>query len=111
MVNQIKSINLIIPAVINQSTGLDKTLASFSYQKVINYLFEENNFVWSNQRNNRANLNPKEAFDLMLLSGILIQSFDNDSYLFYGLDAKEKLIKAHLYYNKLIEYESELWEN
>ncbi len=111
MINKIKSIDLIIPAKSNPATGLDKTLASFSYQEVMNYLFEENNFVWSNQRNSQANLKPKEAFDLMLLSGILIQSFDNDSYLFYGIDSEQELQKAHLYYNKLIEYESNLWEN
>jgi hypothetical protein len=111
MIHKITSIDLIIPAAINEATGLDKRLASFSYQEVMNYLFEENNFVWYNQRNNKSNLNPKEAFDLMLLSGILMQSCENNSYLFYGIDSKEELQKAHLYYNLLIEYESNFWEN
>lgn len=111
MINKIKSIDLIIPAKSNPITGLDKILASFSYQEVMNYLFEENHFIWSNQKNNRANLTAKEAFDLTLMSGILIQSFDNNSYLFYGVDSKEELQKAHSYHNRLIEYESNLWEN
>lgn len=98
MINKIESIDLIIPAAMNESTGLDKTLASFSYQEVMNYLFEESKFVWYNQKNSRANLNPKEAFDLMLLSGILIQSFDNESYLFYRVNSKEELQKATVPY-------------
>lgn len=52
MITKIKSIDLIIPAKSNPITGLDKTLASFSYQEVVNYLFEENNFVWYNEKNN-----------------------------------------------------------
>ncbi|WP_291721103.1 hypothetical protein [Bernardetia sp.] len=114
LISQIEVISLIIPAIENKTTGLDKTLANFSYQEVMNYLCESN-FVWQDSQNRATQLQAKEAFDLMLLSGIAVEQIDKNNFgIIYHcnyIDSEHSLKEAHSYYNHLIEYESNFWEN
>ena len=114
MINDIQAISIILPAEMNPVTGLEKTIATFSYKELAQNLFRDNpTAIYYNERNSQAHRNLEEAFDLMLASGRLIKynNAKNDHIVDIYDDEREALLAAQNYTAKMIEYESNLWEN
>lgn len=113
MIHNIQSVTIKIPAELNP-TGIEKTLATFSYKELVTILFRDNpNAVWYNAKNERYHLNLEDAFDLRLFDAHIIK-YDNpnDDYIvdIYG-DGKVSILNSMTYQYDLVEYESHLWEN
>jgi len=114
MINDIQTISIIIPAEMNPQTGLEKTIATFSYKELVQNLFRNNTTaIYYNERNNQAHRNLEEAFDLMLANGTLIKYANgkNEQIMDMYDDQREALLASQNYQANLIEYESNLWEN
>ncbi len=114
MISDIESISIILPAEMNPETGLEKTIATFSYKELVQNLFRDNSSaIYYNEKNNQAHQNLEEAFDLMLLSGRLIKySNAKDNHIIDIYDNyNQTLLVGQNYEATLIEYESSLWEN
>ncbi|WP_291728210.1 gliding motility protein GldN [Bernardetia sp.] len=114
MINDIQTISIILPAEMNPATGLEKTIATFSYKELVQNLFRDNpSAIYYNERNSQAHRNLEEAFDLMLANGTLIK-YNNarDEHIMDMYDdMRHSLIMAQNYQANMIEYESNLWEN
>ncbi len=114
MINDIQTISIILPAEMNPATGLEKTIATFSYKELVQNLFRDNNSaIYYNEKNNQAHRNLEEAFDLMLANGNLIKyANEQDEHIVDMYDEqREALLAAQNYQANMIEYESNLWEN
>jgi gliding motility associated protien GldN len=114
MINDIQTISIIIPAEMNPQTGLEKTIATFSYKELVQNLFRDNSSaLYYNERNNQAHRNLEEAFDLMLANGTLIKYANGQDEHIMDMydDQREALLAAQNYQANRIEYESNLWEN
>lgn len=114
MINDIQTISIILPAEMNPATGLEKTIATFSYKELVQNLFRDNSSaIYYNERNNQAHRNLEEAFDLMLANGTLIKySNAKDEHIMDMYDdMRHSLVMAQNYQANMIEYESNLWEN
>lgn len=114
MINDIQTISIILPAEMNPATGLEKTIATFSYKELVQNLFRDNSSaIYYNERNNQAHRNLEEAFDLMLANGSLIKYTNGQDEHIMDMydDQREALLAAQNYQAKMIEYESNLWEN
>ncbi len=114
MINDIQTISIIIPAEMNPQTGLEKTIATFSYKELVQNLFRDNSTaLYYNEKNNQAHRNLEEAFDLMLANGTLIKYANGKDEQIMDMydDQREALLAAQNYQANLIEYESNLWEN
>ncbi|WP_338768854.1 gliding motility protein GldN [Bernardetia sp. ABR2-2B] len=114
MINDIQTISIILPAEMNPATGLETTIATFSYKELVQSLFRNNSSaIYYNQRNNQAHRNLEEAFDLMLTNGRLIkyQNADDDYIMDIYENYNQTLLVAQNYEATMLEYESNLWEN
>jgi gliding motility associated protien GldN len=114
MINDIQTISIIIPAEMNPQTGLEKTIATFSYKELVQNLFRDNSTaIYYNERNNQAHRNLEEAFDLMLANGTLIKYANGKDEQIMDMyeNGQEALLASQNYQANLIEYESNLWEN
>ena len=114
MINDIQTISIILPAEMNPQTGLEKTIATFSYKELVQNLFRDNSSaLYYNERNNQAHRNLEEAFDLMLTNGTLIKYANGKDEHIMDMyeNENEALLAAQNYQANLIEYESNLWEN
>ncbi|WP_338762145.1 gliding motility protein GldN [Bernardetia sp. ABR2-2B] len=114
MINDIQTISIIIPAEMNPATGLEKTIATFSYKELVQNLFRDNSSaIYYNERNNQAHRNLEEAFDLMLVNGTLIKYANGKDEHIMDMydDQREALLASQNYQANMIEYESNLWEN
>ncbi|WP_338793076.1 gliding motility protein GldN [Bernardetia sp. MNP-M8] len=114
MINDIQTISIIIPAEMNPVTGLEKTIATFSYKELVQNLFRDNSSaIYYNERNNQAHRNLEEAFDLMLANGTLIKYANGKDEHIMDMydDQHEALLASQNYQANMIEYESNLWEN
>ncbi len=114
MINDIQTISIIIPAEMNPVTGLEKTIATFSYKELVQNLFRDNSSaIYYNERNNQAHRNLEEAFDLMLANGTLIKYANGKDEHIMDIydDQHEALLASQNYQANMIEYESNLWEN
>ncbi|AFM04272.1 gliding motility associated protein GldN [Bernardetia litoralis DSM 6794] len=114
MINDIQTISIILPAEMNPQTGLEKTIATFSYKELVQNLFRDNpSAIYYNERNNQAHRNLEEAFDLMLANGTLIKYGNGkDEHIMDMYDNQhEALLASQNYDANSIEYESNLWEN
>ncbi len=114
MINDIQTISIIIPAEMNPQTGLEKTIATFSYKELVQNLFRDNSTaIYYNERNNQAHRNIEEAFDLMLANGNLIKYANGKDEHIMDMyqNEHEALLAAQNYQTNMIEYESNLWEN
>jgi len=114
MINDIQTISIILPAEMNPATGLEKTIATFSYKELVQNLFRDNSSaIYYNERNNQAHRNLEEAFDLMLANGTLIKYANGqDEHIMDIYDGqREALLASQNYQANMVEYESNLWEN
>jgi gliding motility associated protien GldN len=114
MINDIQTVSIIIPAEMNPQTGLEKTIATFSYKELVQNLFRDNSSaIYYNERNNQAHRNLEEAFDLMLANGTLIKYTNGQDEHIMDMydDQHEALLASQNYQANMIEYESNLWEN
>lgn len=114
MINDIQTISIIIPAEMNPATGLEKTVATFSYKELVQNLFRDNSSaIYYNERNNQAHRNLEEAFDLMLANGTLIKYANGQDEHIMDMydDQHEALLASQNYQANMMEYESNLWEN
>ena len=114
MINDIQTISIILPAEMNPATGLEKTIATFSYKELVQNLFRDNSSaIYYNERNNQEHRNLEEAFDLMLANGTLIKYANgrNEHIMDMYDDQREALLAAQNYQANMVEYESNLWEN
>jgi len=114
MINDIQTISIILPAEMNPATGLEKTIATFSYKELVQNLFRDNSSaIYYNERNNQAHRNLEEAFDLMLANGTLIKYANGqDEHIMDRYDGqREALLASQNYQANMVEYESNLWEN
>ncbi len=114
MINDIQTISIILPAEMNPATGLEKTIATFSYKELVQNLFRDNSSaIHYNERNNQEHRNLEEAFDLMLANGTLIKYANgrNEHIMDMYDDQREALLAAQNYQANMVEYESNLWEN
>jgi gliding motility associated protien GldN len=114
MINDIQTISIILPAEMNPATGLEKTIATFSYKELVQNLFRDNSSaIYYNEKNNQAHRNLEEAFDLMLTNGTLIKyaNGQNEHIMDMYDDQREALLASQNYQANRIEYESNLWEN
>jgi gliding motility associated protien GldN len=114
MINDIQTISIVLPAEMNPQTGLEKTIATFSYKELVQNLFRDNSSaLYYNEKNNQAHRNLEEAFDLMLANGTLIKySNGQDEHIMDIYDDQhEALLASQNYEANRIEYESNLWEN
>mgnify|MGYP001068194723 CR=1 FL=1 len=112
MKHDILAFTLIIPAE-QTPTGIDKTVASFSYKELASKLFKNNpNAIWYNPQNAGAHLNIADAFTLRLPDGMLVKyenPKDNRIMDVYG-ESKRSFIEAQNAVMQLMEYEALLWE-
>jgi gliding motility associated protien GldN len=114
MLYDIQSLTVFIPADHPMNlTGIQKTLASFSYQELKESLFRENpKAIWYNVQNDREHKNLADAFELRLFSSYIIKvSNPNDAYLTDIYQDQQKGIMASSWAaHELMEYEHHLWE-
>ena len=114
MIHDIQTVSVILPAEMNPETGLEKTIATFSYKELIQNIFRDNSSaVYYNEKNNQAHQNLEEAFELMLTNGRLIKysnAKDNHIIDIYE-DYNQALLVAQNYEATMVEYESSFWEN
>jgi gliding motility associated protien GldN len=113
-IHDIQSITFYIPAELNPTTGLELPLATFSYKELVQNLFLDNpNTIWYNGNNQAHHRNLAEAFDLRLFNGKIVKydNIDDDSILDLYDDSNQANLQSQQYEQKLIEYESNLWEN
>lgn len=113
MKHDIQTITLKIPAEVTP-TGIEKSLASFSYKELVNNVFRDNPAaIWYNNSNLAEHKNFADAFELRLFSAHLIKyaNFD-DSYIedIYGI-GKSALLASQQIEHELIDFEQDLWEN
>jgi gliding motility associated protien GldN len=114
MINDIQTISIILPAEMNPATGLEKTIATFSYKELVQNVFRDNSSaIYYNERNNQAHRNLEEAFDLMLTNGTLIKYANGQDEHIMDMydDQREALLASQNYQANMVEYESNLWEN
>lgn len=115
MTYTIQTITVYIPAdhPMNQ-TGIQKTLASFSYKELAENLFRDNpKALWYNLQNDREHKNLADAFELRLFSSYIIKvSNPNDAFLtdLYGGDQQKGIMASTWAAHELMEYEHNLWE-
>jgi hypothetical protein len=113
MYHDIQSIKLIIPGEL-YPTGLDKTLAVFSYKELVDNVFKDNPAaIWYNPYNTAEHRNLADAFDLRLFSAHLKKfsnTKDNMIVDMFG-DGKPGLAAAQAQEHWYVEYESNLWSN
>lgn len=113
MKHDIQSVALIIPAKA-MPTGIEKTLAVFSYKELVQNLFLDNQEAfWYNEQNERMHINLADAFELRLFSSTLTK-YGNGSDLFFAdmhKSERQALIESTRYVAAQAEYESHLWEN
>lgn len=114
MINDIQTISIILPAEMNPQTGLEKTIATFSYKELVQNLFRNNSSaIYYNERNNQAHRNLEEAFDLMLANGTLTKYANGQDEHIMDMyeNGHEALLASQNYQANMVEYESNLWEN
>ena len=108
----IQSIKLIISGDII-ATGVNKTIAVFSYKELVENVFKDNPYAtWYNSKNLKEERNLSDAFDLKLYtSNIIKYSNPRDDYIvdIYGGQPRLALMKQLEYEHKLLDYESNLW--
>lgn len=114
MINDIQTVSIILPAEMNPQTGLEKTIATFSYKELVQNLFRDNSSaIYYNERNNQAHRNVEEAFDLMLANGTLTKYANGQDEHIMDMyeNGHEALLASQNYQANMVEYESNLWEN
>jgi gliding motility associated protien GldN len=113
MKHDIQSLEFFIPAKMNP-TGVEKSLATFSYRELVNNVFKDNSdAIWYNEHNERTHVNYADAFDLRLFSGKIVKySNGQDQYLIdIYKDDRSALLESQRYAHWLVEYETNLWEH
>ena len=110
----IKTITLFIPAEHPDNIkGIQTPIASFSYTDYLKVFKDNPNAIWYNPQNDQAHLSLADAFDLRMFSSYIIKvSNPDDEYLMdiYGY-GKNGIIAAENMAMKILEIESNLWEN
>lgn len=112
--HDIQSIQLVISGE-QYPTGLDKTLATFSYKELVDNVFKDNPAaMWYNSQNMGELRNLQDAFDLRLLNARIFKySNPRDELIvdIYSGNEEIALGKSMEYEHRLVEYESNTWSN
>ena len=112
MKHDLLAVKLIIPSEQN-SLGIEKELASFSYKELIqNNVFRNNsNAIWYNSANQAEHRTLEEAFELALFRGHLVKysNLQDNSIVDMYTNKKRALQASEQMLHELMEYEYLLW--
>ncbi|MFS0490455.1 gliding motility protein GldN [Leadbetterella byssophila] len=93
--------------------GIERDLASFKYKELESYFRLNPNCLWFNEENTAKHMNYADAIELRLFSGRIVRTSDpRNRYLdqIYK-NPREALLKSQEWEYKIMEEESNLWEN
>ncbi len=114
MRHQIKSLTIFLPAEHpDNPRGIQQAIATYDYTEVMKVFKNDPNAIWYNPYNDAEHRTLAEAFDLRLFSSYITKiSNPNDEFLsdIYRSE-RQGVIQAQETEYKLLEYESNLWEN
>lgn len=110
----IQSLTLYIPADLPENVrGIQEPLVSFSYKECVEYFNELGLPVWFNRQNVQEHKCFSDAFDLRLFSSYIVKVSNPENQFLqdvYG-GVHEGIVASEQEKMRLMEFESELWEN
>lgn len=110
----IQSLTLYIPADLPENVrGIQEPLVTFSYKECVEYFNELRLPIWFNRQNVQEHKYFSDAFDLRLFSSYIVKVSNPENQFLqdvYG-GVQEGIIASEQEKMRLMEFESELWEN